>query len=177
MCVAKCAMFFNTFTCVAGVAPKCSCESELWVSYGDHHHHHQVKWKWMDGSSGTLVYTLLYIFMAIKSQRWWGFNFFVRILCRQKTWATNLMIKVKKSHLWLVLSVVMAFVRGIEKISYCQSRFRVRVQFLFIIFSFFLHSQTKENRFLWFLFEGCAHTHTQKYTDGKVHKNKKRQKS
>lgn len=57
----KCAMFFvNTSTCVAGVAPKCSCESELWVSEWSSSSSTpgEVKWKWM--ARLALYFTLLY---------------------------------------------------------------------------------------------------------------------
>jgi len=70
---AMCVFFFgvNTFTCVAGVAPKCSCESELWVSYDRSEWSSlssstpgKVKWKWMDRLYSTLLDEVL-IFCSV----------------------------------------------------------------------------------------------------------------
>lgn len=88
------------------------------------------------------------------------------------------MIKVKKSHLWLVLSVVMACVRGDREnfiLSITVSGSGSGSVFVYYYY-FFAFTNERKSVFVVFV-SSVVHTHTQKYTDGKVHKNKKRQKS
>jgi len=100
---------------------------------------------------------------------WWGFNFlfsffFVKIFSADKrlerqTWWLKLKNPICGSF-W-VLFLCGGECGGIEKISYCQSRFRVRFGFWVLVFCIHIFSTPrKKNDFCGFCFECCAHTHT-----------------
>jgi len=97
---------------------------------------------------------------------WWGFNFlfsffFVKIFSADKrlerqTWWLKLKNPICGSF-W-VLFLCGGECGGIEKISYCQSWFRVRFGFWFFAFTFF---QPHERKTIFVVFvSSVVHTHT-----------------